>query len=77
LIGPGLALFITGMFAGHNRVVLPAVILVASSLLAVLVTDGFLPESLLVALAPAWPVAVIILALLVILPFVFRKRQPE
>jgi hypothetical protein len=51
--------------------------LIASSLLALTVTDGLLPDSILAALAPAWPIALIILALLLIVPLIFRKRQPE
>ncbi|MAS36802.1 MAG: hypothetical protein CL610_22545 [Anaerolineaceae bacterium] len=76
IIGPGVAFFITGIVAGESRVLLPGLLLAASSLVALLMTNDLLPRSTTSVLAGLWPAAILIILILLILPR-FARRQGE
>ncbi|MBZ0303437.1 MAG: hypothetical protein K8J31_27085, partial [Anaerolineae bacterium] len=71
--GPGLAFLLTGVIVGESRLLLPGVVIAVSSLAAMLVTNGALPAAALTTLAGLWPVALILIAILGLLPLVARR----
>jgi hypothetical protein len=73
LAGPGLAFLLTGVIVGESRLLLPGVVIAVSSLAAMLVTNGALPAAALTTLAGLWPVALILIAILGLLPLVARR----
>ena len=62
--------------AGESRVLLPGLLLAASSLVALLMTNDLLPRSTTSVLAGLWPAAILIILILLILPR-FARRQGE
>lgn len=76
LMGPGLAFFITGVIAREGKLLLPGLLLAISSLVALVVTNQMLPEGTLATLAGLWPLALVIVAALLLLPrFARRPRE--
>jgi hypothetical protein len=68
LLGPGLAFFVTGVIAREGKLLLPGLLLAISGLAALVVTNRLLPEDMLATLAGLWPVALVIVAVLLVLP---------
>lgn len=77
LVGVGLAFLITGLVAGQNRLALPGLVIIFASMIALVVTQGMLPEPVIGQLAAAWPIVAVIVVLLFALPLIFRRRLRE
>jgi hypothetical protein len=75
LIGPGLAFFITGVMAGEGKLLLPGLLLAIGGLAGLVVTNQWLPAAALTTLAGLWPVALVIILVLLLLPRVARPRE--
>jgi hypothetical protein len=60
---------------GQGRLLLPASVLVAASATGLVVTLGLIPADLLSITAAYWPVPLVVLAVLLILPVVIRQRR--
>jgi hypothetical protein len=75
LAGPGLAFLLAGLLAGESRMLLPGLGLTISGLAGLLVTSKYLPEGSLNTLAALWPAALLILAILLILPLIARRQR--
>lgn len=76
LLGPGLAFFVTGVIARQGKLLLPGLLLAISGLAALVVTKRLLPDDALATLAGLWPVALVIVAVLLALPR-FARRPHE
>lgn len=76
LLGPALAFFVTGVIAKEGKLLLPGLLLAISSLAGLAVTNHLLPDSTLAALAGLWPLALVIIAILLLLPR-FARRPSE
>jgi hypothetical protein len=75
LMGPGLAFFITGVIAREGKLLLPGLLLAIGSLAALLVTNRLLPDTTISLLAGLWPLALVIVAVLLLLPRFARRRE--
>jgi hypothetical protein len=73
LMGPGLAFLITGVIAREGKLLPPGLLLVISSLAALAVTNRLLPEGVLSTLAGLWPLALVIVAVVLLLPRFARR----
>lgn len=77
LVEVGLAFLLTGVMAQpvDRRLLLPAIALWVAGLAALAVTMGVIDNSLLAAASAWWPVTLLVVALLWLLPLVFRQRR--
>jgi len=73
-VGTGLAFLITGVLGGEYRLLLPGLVVCFGSLVALLVTNGVLPAATLSLLASLWPVVVVIIVVLFLLPRLPRRE---
>jgi hypothetical protein len=73
----GAAMLLTAVLSrpGQGRLLLPASVLVAASATGLVVTLGLIPADLLSITAAYWPVPLVVLAVLLILPVVIRQRR--
>jgi hypothetical protein len=76
-VGTGLAFLITGLIAGQTRLALPGLVIIFGSMIALVVTQQMLPDSLLSQVASAWPIVAVIIVLIFALPVIFRRRLRE
>ncbi|MCA0458686.1 MAG: hypothetical protein LCI00_32325 [Chloroflexi bacterium] len=73
----GLALLLTWLLSSPKepRLVLPAFILLIAGVAGSLITLNLLPTDVTFFAASVWPVAIVIIVLIWLLPLVFRQRQ--
>lgn len=73
----GLALLLTWLLSSPKepRLVLPAFILLIAGVAGSLITLNLLPTDITFFAASVWPVAIVIIVLIWLLPLVFRQRQ--
>jgi hypothetical protein len=77
LIAIGGALLLTGFIAQpvDRRLLLPAILLFVAGLAAMSVTLNLLDDSILTVLGSLWPIVLVLVAAILLLPMVFRQRQ--
>jgi len=77
LAGLGLPFVLTAFLAypSDRRLLFPGIALIAAGVIALTVTTGMLGDSLLTAASTFWPVALIALAIIWLLPIIFRQRH--
>ena len=75
LMGPGLAFFITGVIAREGKLLLPGLLLAIGSLASLVITNRLLPQATITLLAGLWPLALVIVAALLLLPRFARRRE--
>jgi hypothetical protein len=71
--GVGLAFLITGVLGGEYRLMLPGLVICFGSLAGLVVTNGLLPAAALSVLASLWPLVVVVIAVLWLLPRFARR----
>lgn len=73
----GAAMLLTTILARprETRLLLPAIVLMVASGVGLVVTLGMIPTDLLSLTAAYWPVPLVVLAVLLILPVVIRQRR--
>lgn len=76
LTAAGLAFALTGLLARptDSRLLLPGILLLAAAGVNVAVAIGYLPDWLLTGAAAAWPLLVVVVIVLWLLPALFRRR---
>lgn len=72
----GIAVIVSGVLSrpADQRLLPPGILLVTAGLLGVIVTSNVLPQRILAAMVPLGPAVLIVLALVWLLPLVFRRR---
>jgi len=77
LVVLGIALALTGLlaFPRNTRLLLPGIILVLAGAIGWVVSNGLLSDDFVNAAAGLWPVALVIVALIWLLPLIFRQRS--
>lgn len=77
LAGFGLPFVLTAFLAypSDRRLLFPGITLIATGVIALTVTTGMLGDSLLTTASTFWPVALIALAVIWLLPMIFRQRH--
>jgi hypothetical protein len=74
-IGPALAFFITGIIAREGKLLLPGILLAVASLAALVVTNRLLSQATITLLTGLWPLALVIIAVLLLLPRLGRRPR--
>jgi hypothetical protein len=75
LIAPGLALAVTGLLGAPRTpgLVAPGLVLIAAAAAGMLMTLNLLPGDLLALVSPYWFVPLIVMAVLAVIPLIFRR----
>jgi hypothetical protein len=73
----GVAVIVSSVLSrpSDQRLLPPGILLVTAGLLGVIVTSNVLPQRILAAVAPWGPAVLVVLAVIWLLPFVFRRRE--
>ncbi|MBI1281911.1 MAG: hypothetical protein GC179_27545 [Anaerolineaceae bacterium] len=73
----GLAMLITRILTPSvsSRLMLPSIILIVAGLAGTVITMGLLDNTITLAAASLWPVALLIIVVIWLFPLVFRQRQ--
>jgi hypothetical protein len=77
LVALGVAFLLSGLMAlpVDRRVLLPALAFMVAGFTALALTTGLVSSTLITLAASVWPVVVVVLAALWLLPMVFRQRR--
>jgi len=73
----GLAMLLTRILTGSSekRLTFPSLMLIIAGAAGAVITMGFMPTNISVAAASLWPVAILIIVVIWLLPLVFRQRE--